>query len=71
MQLAAIDWLWDIPAGDDTIAQQINHADTLPVDYIEGIQSHEVTFTVPILMSLVQVTAATQKPFLEYPVRSN
>ena len=48
IQVADVVWLWDVSEGELATTTQINHADSLPFNYIEGIESHEITFTVPL-----------------------
>ena len=44
MQLGAIDWLWYVELGGHAEGFARHAATCLPTDYIEGVESHKVTF---------------------------
>ena len=48
MQLGAIDWLWDVEAGSHAEGFASHSAKQIPTDYLEGVESHPVTFTLPV-----------------------
>ena len=45
MQLGAIDWLCYVEAGSHAEGFARHGAKSIPTDYLEGVESHEVTFT--------------------------